>query len=149
MTSDIIASACLSIWKELEASGKLKFIKDPLYTIMAGIALIHGDEVQCVAIGSGSKCLAQSQLSSLNGDCLHDSHAEILARRGMIVWLLSEMQKMKADHSYRSRWLENRNQDTTGVKFKLREGVMVHMYVSSLPCAPFLQSRWARCAMND
>ena len=136
MTSDIIASAGLGIWKELETSGKLKFIKDSVFTIMAGIVLVCGNEVQCVAVGSGSKCLAQSQLRGLNGDCLHDSHAEVLARREMIVWLLLEMQKMKEDNCYQSRWLESQIQDEPGIRFKLKDGVMVHMYVSSLPCAP-------------
>lgn len=133
LTSDIVASACLGAWRKLEDSGRLKFIKDSLCTIMAGIALVRHDEVLCVALGSGSKCLAQSHLLGLNGDCLHDSHAEVLARRGVMVWLLLEMQKIRTDSHFTSRWLDR---DGAGVKFKLKEGVAVHMYVSSLPCAP-------------
>lgn len=63
-----------------------------------------------------------------HGDVLHDSHAEVVARRGMGMWLAGELQsavqgkesalEAKGDHGWR-----------------LKDGCTVAMYVSLLPCA--------------
>ncbi|KAF8488931.1 hypothetical protein F5888DRAFT_1750230 [Russula emetica] len=46
---------------------------------------------QLLAGGAGVKCLPTSCLP-VRGDALHDSHAEVIARRGAIrSWLLEEV----------------------------------------------------------
>lgn len=134
MASDNIAKACLRVWNELDAQGALKFMKVPLYTIVAGIALVRDSQVECISLGSGSKCLAQSQLAIVNGDTLHDSHAEVLARRGVIAWLLSEIIRMRAKSDFQSTWLQEYNTDRDEPRIRLRDDVTAHMYISALPC---------------
>ena len=45
-----------------------------------------------VALATGSRCLGASQLPA-DGSLLHDSHAEVLARRAFLVYLLEEVKK--------------------------------------------------------
>lgn len=132
MDADVIASACLKEWSGLESRGSLKFLKDGIYTILAGIVLSNdSNEVECISLGSGTKCLAQSHLVKLQGEVLHDSHAEVIARRGAVLWLAREMLRIKSDEAQSSRWLERREAQ----RFGIREGVKVSLYVSTLPCS--------------
>ncbi|KAL4995079.1 hypothetical protein BDV10DRAFT_203320 [Aspergillus recurvatus] len=62
---------------------------------MTGIVLVRGantpeEQLTCVAVTTGAKCLPASQIPSCNGLVLHDCHAEILAMRAFNYWLLSE-----------------------------------------------------------
>ncbi|CAJ0642228.1 15860_t:CDS:10 [Entrophospora sp. SA101] len=59
------------------------------WTVLAGIVsctvrVIGEYDLSCVSIGSGLKCLSQNKLSK-NGDLIHDSHAEVLAKRAFII----------------------------------------------------------------
>ncbi|KAF8491311.1 hypothetical protein F5888DRAFT_1736172, partial [Russula emetica] len=47
---------------------------------------------QLLSPGAGVKCLPTSCLHVRGGDALHDSHAEVIARRGAIrPWLFEEV----------------------------------------------------------
>ncbi|PYI17789.1 hypothetical protein BO99DRAFT_482960 [Aspergillus violaceofuscus CBS 115571] len=63
---------------------------------MAGMVVVRGEntteeELTCVAVTSGAKCLAASQLPNCKGLVLHDWHAEVLALRAFNYWVLSEV----------------------------------------------------------
>lgn len=94
---------------------------------------------------TGVKCLPHDKLSQI-GDCIHDSHAEVLARRSfvrcvevlsrlehllMYRWLLSEMLHILHDSTYHSVLLQYIDQDR---RFDLRPDVDFHLYVSQAPC---------------
>lgn len=135
---DDVTLACLNAWSELNTQGCLRFLRDPYCTILAGIVLVNDSraEVECISLGAGSKCLAQSQLRNLAGHACHDSHAEVMARRSAISWLLLEIMKLQDDPSYKSTWLgkiDNPPKSTS--QYRLSEGTEVIMYVSTLPCA--------------
>lgn len=109
---------------------KLKFkIPDSHWTIVAGIGVKHPaiKEYEIVAIGAGLKCLPFNEYSrdQLFHGLVHDCHAEVLARRAFMRYLLGEMQLEK------SSILEKNVGET---KWKIRQGVSFHMYVSQAPC---------------
>ncbi|KZO92186.1 adenosine deaminase/editase [Calocera viscosa TUFC12733] len=126
MTSpDVIAQTILDLYVSLpRACRPQPSGSTPTYTILAGIALVPASGVPFViSFGSGSKVLPASKLPP-RGDVLHDSHAEVLARRGAIKWLIDEITRGGED------WLKR----VEGGRFALRDGVRVIMYVSCLPC---------------
>ncbi|RXK40568.1 hypothetical protein M231_02220 [Tremella mesenterica] len=81
-----------------------------------------------VSIGTGVKCLSFDKLPPA-GDIIHDSHAEILARRGFMRWLVLEAERLsEGGISEVLVWNE------VDGKFGMKDGVEVWMYVSALPC---------------
>lgn len=82
-----------------------------------------------ISIATGSKCLPTEKYP-VKGDALHDSHAEVLSRRGAIRWMYEEIRRCLHTSSG-SAWIEKR--ETNG-KWTMKEGVKLHMYVSTIPC---------------
>ena len=95
------------------------------FTVLAAFYLVdeyHDHRVKVLSMATGTKCLATKNYSKM-GDTVHDFHAEVLARRGVVRWLLQEMGK-------NSEWLVV---DESG-QWSLRQGVSLHLYISELPC---------------
>lgn len=138
--SDMIVSATLSQYSALPFAPQLG-----KHTVLASFALhdTHSDRVQLLSLGAGVKCLPASRLP-VRGDALHDSHAEVIARRGAIRWLLEEVQRdaqaqgQKNEHSTpapasasKSAWVCARDDGL----YVLRDNVHLWMYASTVPCA--------------
>ncbi|KIM67768.1 hypothetical protein SCLCIDRAFT_1069271 [Scleroderma citrinum Foug A] len=99
------------------------------YTILAAIALTYRGQTKIIGLATGCKCLPKDRLPE-QGDALHDSHAEVLARRCARRWLLEEVQRYVTCGDS-SQWLVK--DDNDGM-FQLKEGVRVIMYISTPPC---------------
>lgn len=99
------------------------------YTILAAIALTCSGERKIIGLATGCKCLPKNRLPE-QGDALHDSHAEVLARRCARRWLLEEIQRYITSGGS-SQWLVK---DESDEKFRVKEGVQVVMYISTPPC---------------
>ncbi|KAG1715980.1 hypothetical protein ID866_1204 [Astraeus odoratus] len=99
------------------------------FTILAAIALSRPGQTKIIGLATGCKCLPKDRLPQ-QGDALHDSHAEVLARRCACRWLLEEIQRYVILGGT-SEWLIR--DDVDGM-FQLKEGVQVVMYVSTPPC---------------
>lgn len=108
------------------------------------------DEVKCVSLATGMKCLAHAKVQTARGNVLHDSHAEILALRGFNRWLVDEceelarkgfMSGMEGEEGW-VRWRqrtvhgrdEKRQEERQEPPFELHEDVSLHMYCSEAPC---------------
>ncbi|KIJ56582.1 hypothetical protein M422DRAFT_218058 [Sphaerobolus stellatus SS14] len=121
--SDSIARASLALYTSL----KFRPANPLQYTILSTFTLVRRDgstAIKPISLGTGVKCLPESRLGTI-GDTVHDSHAEILARRGFIRWLLSEL-----CNSSSSEWIEPKSSGRWGLK----KDVSLHMYISTLPC---------------
>lgn len=110
---------------------------DGTYTVLAALALASPDPdlpAQIIALATGCKCLPKDRLPE-QGDALHDSHAEVLARRSALRWFFEEIRRY-AVRGGRSGWLAR---DSDGM-FSLKHGVRVIMYISTPPCKTRLLS---------
>lgn len=123
------------------------------------------ENVWVVSCATGTKCCATAEVHSTsttaaNGKqeheassssilcTLHDSHAEVLARRGLLRVLWQEIASFKAAptasvfQSSPQRLLEtiidqdkdDKDQDDSMVQFQLRRGLDLHLYISDSPC---------------
>ncbi|KAD3069144.1 hypothetical protein E3N88_37024 [Mikania micrantha] len=93
-------------------------------------------ELKVVALGTGTKCIGRSRLS-VRGDVLNDSHAEIVARRALLRYFYTEIQKgsMQSPGAAATDSLFYKEAGGFGSgKFKMRPGWQLHLYISQLPC---------------
>lgn len=123
-TPDDIANAVLTLYTSLSfrpPAGK--------FTILAAFVLSDpAGSLKIISLGTGSKCLPATRLER-GGDMLHDSHAEVIARRGAVRWLLEEIGRAKTA-AHGSPWLA----EGPHGRLHLANGVRVYFYVSTVPC---------------
>ena len=104
-----------------------------------------------LSLGAGAKCLPACRLPK-RGDALHDSHAEVIARRGAVRWLLEEVQRDARARARTQPGPAGRDADSepedsgsgSGSStwvcprpdglYALRDNVHLWMYVSTVPC---------------
>ena len=136
------------------------------YTVLASFAL-HDPRTrrtELLSLGTGAKCLPEARLPK-HGEALHDSHAEVIARRGAIRWLLEEVQRdarararapgtgtepvrgessfvseSESEFEFESTWVYARSDGS----YALRDDVQLWMYASTVPCTCIF-----RCAFLD
>ena len=80
-----------------------------------------------VALGAGSKSIGGASLSK-QGNRVHDCHAEVLARRGLIRFLYSQL---SAKRERRPSIFKKENDSELHT---LREDVSLHLFISKPPC---------------
>ncbi|KAL1706050.1 hypothetical protein EV121DRAFT_279158 [Schizophyllum commune] len=147
LPADFIARFVLKVY----ASTGYKPSNSSQFTILAAFYLFRSPALQSsdsakfniISLGTGTKCLPTSQLP-LHGEALHDSHAEIIARRGAIRWFLEEIQRMSQSNRASSDWLLKTSE---GV-YTLQDGAHVGMYISTLPCGD-ASTRFLAAAPQD
>jgi tRNA-specific adenosine deaminase 1 len=128
-TTDEIVSCILRLYRSLAfepPSGQ--------YTVLAAFVLSNtlSNATKIISLSTGSKCLPTARLP-LRGDALHDSHAEILARRGAIRWSVEEAGRFAQTQT--SDWIQHQSIGVgDGGIFALKDGVCVHLYISTVPC---------------
>ncbi|KAI5275117.1 adenosine-deaminase domain-containing protein [Aureobasidium subglaciale] len=93
--ADAIADCVLAAFDALPAHRKPRLPSSGLkagrreWVPLAGIVLESGHgALTCAALATGMKCLPRDKIQGLNGNVVHDSHAEILALRAFNRFLL-------------------------------------------------------------
>ena len=87
------------------------------------------EQAQVISLATGSTCLDETTLANFDhGSALHDCHAEVLARRGLIRFFAEQIKHAHQQHSSIFEY------DATTHKCHLREKITFHMYISALPC---------------
>ncbi|KAE8149644.1 putative tRNA-specific adenosine deaminase [Aspergillus avenaceus] len=103
---------------------------------MVGVVVVRGEsaneEIACVAVTSGAKCLPASQVSKCKGLVLHDWHAEVLALRAFNYWLLCQCRYAAEEPGAYVR--RRTSPDADGPPFELNPDVRVYMYCTCAPC---------------
>lgn len=111
-------------------------LKNPTqqYTILASFILTRGSVHKVCSIGTGCKVLPTSRYS-FRGDSLHDSHAEVIARRAFMCWLYEELARCNGEVGYESEWIQTLSEgQASSWQYELKRGVRVYLYVSTVPC---------------
>ncbi|PWA00375.1 hypothetical protein BB558_003571, partial [Smittium angustum] len=143
-----IAQCVLTKYQNLSKAGKptRKNEKKTEWTVLAGIVLESQNGIECVALGTGTKCLSEKELCGF-GDLVSDSHAEIITKRAFTIYLLDQINLylsennsssiFKGDsHSPNSKTLHDQQvRCISEHSNKLKLGnVKFHMYISQCPC---------------
>ncbi|KAK7985080.1 hypothetical protein PG996_005680 [Apiospora saccharicola] len=151
VTPDIIASLVLQEYEKLPVKRKPPVRDNGLHewVPLSGIVaeLRGGNDLRCLSLATGMKCLPQAKLPLAQGNVLHDWHAEVLAIRAFNRFVLDECKLLaEGGPKAESLFLRRRRVDelqllqsatTTswyGQPFTWREDVKLHMYCSEAPC---------------
>lgn len=115
------------------------------WTILAGVVLTTLDAPpRVIALGTGTKCLTAEQIAAdTAGECLHDAHAEVCARRALRAYFVSELKSLASSST--SDVLQpiascdcstGPDGSTGGGRggFELKPGVTLIFYTSEPPC---------------
>ncbi|KAI8424195.1 hypothetical protein MSG28_002775 [Choristoneura fumiferana] len=121
---DKVADTCVKLYNGLPKTGKPI---DNEWTVLS--CLLQYDKIsenlEVVSLGTGSKCIGASKMSPF-GDVLNDSHAEVFARRGFLIYLYDNIEQ--ALQSKKSIFIFENG------KFTLKDNIEFIFYSSQLPC---------------
>lgn len=100
-----------------------------------------------MALGAGSKAISGRSLSK-QGDRVHDCHAEVLARRGMLRFLYTQLEKIKNHCQDQSIFVRKEDSEL----YSIRDDISFHLFISKPPCGDasvfglfeFHRNRWNR-----
>uniref|UniRef100_A0A3B4ZVG7 Double-stranded RNA-specific editase B2-like n=1 Tax=Stegastes partitus TaxID=144197 RepID=A0A3B4ZVG7_9TELE len=108
------------------------------HKVLAGIVMTRGFDLRSanvVSLATGTKCLDSGQQEDDVGWTLSDCHAETISRRALVRFLYRQLELLlwyiNRDGEESSIFVPNKG--CSGV-FRLQDGVLFHMYVSSSPC---------------
>lgn len=102
------------------------------WTVYAAIVALRNDELWVLSAATGTKCTAHRS----NGNILHDCHAEVLARRGLLRLFWMEIQRKPKPKSEKTGegTVNDLLEMTSDKKFQLRSDISLHLYISDSPC---------------
>ncbi len=132
-----LASTRSKTWHEIEQSLEWTVLAAFILSYPTTTSSSKSRSYSLISLATGLKCQPYTSLPP-NGDVLHDQHAEVLARRGARLWLLNRLQ-----YEAKSRGKEGEVRvfedaksggESSRKRWRLAEGVKVHLYVSTLPC---------------
>ena len=95
--------------------------------------------IKVVSLATGSKCLGTAQWCP-RGSLVHDSHAEVLAKRAFQMYLAGQieraMQGLPSVFEPTQEALEGKEEEFVGLptKLKLKDNIKYHLYISHTPC---------------
>lgn len=119
-----IAQSCIDLFNRLPKTGKPV---EKEWTVLSCIVRYdrRTENHQVVSLGTGSKCIGASKMSAV-GSVLNDSHAEVVARRGFLLYIYDNIDR--AMENEQSIFTQEDNM------FKLNENIEFIFYSSQLPC---------------
>ena len=98
------------------------------WTVLAAIALVKSDQTRLISFATGTKCLGGEVRKSISvvGSALNDSHAEVVARRGLLLWLVEQVKKEGGELLERI--------EGTECTWRLRSGWKLVLLTTHPPC---------------
>lgn len=96
------------------------------WKVLAGIAIRTGQKLEITSLATGTKCIQGKNLEQ-NGVAVQDCHAEIVARRGLKLFLLKNIDLYL--HKNPSTIFTSKQGEIS-----LKDNTDFHLYISSAPC---------------
>lgn len=131
---DAIAAAVIAQFSTLSRNGKPA---QGEWTVLAGIAAIRGPPaspvIHVLSCCTGTKCIGRSRLQGC-GSLLHDSHAEVLARRNMLLSVLKEYTRVVGEGPCASSSGVVLEWPVGDQRPRIIAGTRLCLYVSQSPC---------------
>ncbi|KAM6919187.1 double-stranded RNA-specific editase B2-like [Xenentodon cancila] len=106
------------------------------HKVLAGIVMTRAFDLRSarvVCLATGTKCLDLNNVSD-HGCTLSDCHAEVISRRALVRYLYTQLELLlckPAEADEQSIFIPIKGHSAG---FRLQDGVLFHMYVSSSPC---------------
>ncbi|XP_026737239.1 tRNA-specific adenosine deaminase 1-like [Trichoplusia ni] len=121
---DKIVESCFEVYYDLPKNGKPV---EKEWTVLSCIIMYNKymKTLEVASLGTGSKCIGATKMSP-TGVILNDSHAEVFARRGFLLYLYHNI-----DRALKHEPSIFRNCDG---HLKLYDGIEFIFYSSQLPC---------------
>ncbi|KAH8692839.1 hypothetical protein BGW36DRAFT_325271 [Talaromyces proteolyticus] len=112
---------------------------------MSGIVAVRAqgtrsETLTCIAVTTGARCLAASQIPRCHGLALHDCHAEILAIRAFNYWVINECLSVIQQEQHSPSQLETthafvrRRERNASPSFEICPDISLYMYCTCAPC---------------
>ncbi|XP_055361709.1 double-stranded RNA-specific editase 1-like isoform X2 [Betta splendens] len=101
--------------------------------VLAGVVMTTDvNEAQVICVSSGTKCISGECVSD-RGLSVNDCHAEVVARRSLVRYLYSQLERFLGndDEEHRTSIF---TRCESGRGFRLKENVQFHLYISTSPC---------------
>jgi tRNA-specific adenosine deaminase 1 len=130
--ADEISKKVLHLYSLLPQNGKPDSTQ---FTVLSSIvAHIDGEGEFVICICTGTKCLSNQAEICEHGSTLSDSHAEVLARRSLILFLMQSALEIMKINSYQENNFCPFQYNQNEMKFSLKKTWSFWLYVSDSPC---------------
>lgn len=126
--ADRLAKICYQTFESISKTGKPIVEKE--WTVLSCIVKYEHatKDLEVVSLGTGTRCIGRSLMSNL-GDKLNDSHAEVMCRRGFLLYLYNEITK-SIESSETSIFSFN----NVKKKFEISINISFHFFTTFAPC---------------
>ena len=95
---------------------------------------VSNNELIVISFGTGTRCVNGEHLS-MKGDVINDSHAEVLARRGLVRYLYDELHNFYTNKDTIFERNEDENNETkSSILLRIKKQYRFHLYISTAPC---------------
>ncbi|XP_037816742.1 double-stranded RNA-specific editase Adar-like [Lucilia sericata] len=105
------------------------------YKVLAGVVMtfnMNFEKAKVVSIATGTKCINGGNICC-NGSVLNDSHAEVVAKRGLMKYLYNQL-RWHCDPELEYKSIFQRNPDGLQIPYSLKSNVHFHLYINTAPC---------------
>ncbi|XP_022185212.1 double-stranded RNA-specific editase Adar isoform X2 [Nilaparvata lugens] len=125
---DSIARLVQSKYNELMANDAIHARRK----VLSAIIMTRGPDCPgiVISLGTGTKCISGEHMS-VSGAVINDSHAEIIARRGLCVYLYKQLMLL-TDTELAPTSIFEPNSNQQG--YRLKDEIKFHLYINTSPC---------------